>query len=173
MYVWLVALQPGQASPFRDALPSPLLLNEQRRWGREWICRYDGVLDSQSACPSHRLFLKCEGILHSIQQARWPTSKGPVPARHCQSVTYVVWRRPWNVLMVPLMASRARVMEPLPCHRTDVLTGITCLRNGQCSGETLTVLWRGEMRGKFAVKWARWETSGRLSTVMWLNLCPA
>ena len=59
----------GQASPFRDALPSPTLLSEQQRRRRERICHYDGVLDGQSACPTHRLFLQYEGILPSNQRA--------------------------------------------------------------------------------------------------------
>ena len=95
MYVCMVSgTAAGQASPSRDALPSPTLLSEQLRRGWERICRNNGVLNGQSACPSYRLFLKCEGILPSSQWARWLTSKGPVPQHHCQSVTCAVWLRP-------------------------------------------------------------------------------
>ena len=40
----------GQASPFRNTLPSPMLWSEQLRRWQERICRDDRILDGQSAC---------------------------------------------------------------------------------------------------------------------------
>ena len=37
-----------------------MLRSEQRHRGQDRVCRRDGILDGQSASPSHWLNLKCE-----------------------------------------------------------------------------------------------------------------
>ena len=89
MYVCMDSgIATGKALPFRNTLPSPLLLREQLHRWRERVCRCrdDGAHDGQGASPSHRLYLKSEGILPSKQRARRPASKEPVPGLHCQSI---------------------------------------------------------------------------------------
>ena len=62
MYVCMGSgTETGQASPFRNTLPSPTLRREPLRWWREQICCDNGILIGQSACPSLWLTLKGEG----------------------------------------------------------------------------------------------------------------
>ena len=102
----------GQASPFRDALQSPMLLSEQRRQGRERICRYDGVLDA--------LMVKVPAIgCFSNVRGSYPLISGP-DGRHQRG-------RFLGVIIV----SMSHVLcggGHMKC-RNDALNGITCSRN--------------------------------------------